>query len=80
MNSDPSTLAASNNPTPSTPRSEWSNRGHKLAGADNPNLLLRRQLWSPTNFQIAEDNFKVRFCRACCIVSNFLVGSRGKFH
>ncbi len=56
----PSSAAPSNNP--STPRSEWSNRGHKLTGSDNPSGLLRRQLWSPTasaNIQIAEDNFKV---------------------
>ncbi len=52
--------APSNNP--STPRSEWSNRGHKLSGADNPSRLLRTQLWSPSagaTIQIAEDNFKV---------------------
>ena len=65
MNQEGSTLlppaAHSNNP--STPRSEWSNRGHKLLGADNPSGLLKKQMWSPSaaaSIQIAEDNFKVR--------------------
>lgn len=58
--------------TPSTPRSEWSNRGHKLSGEDNPNVLFRRHLWSPTlmgSIQIAEDNFKVGgwLCSICCL-------------